>query len=387
MKFINISMSRMNFKEWLLQRNSVCAWIDESGNRIPLHDDYKKSLEYFFNYLNIGNKTEDEINEFAQSKNLIQVFYSHGHVDFLLFGNTLTDAQKTEMSKICKHVRGSCSVYMKQSGKQMHFNNIEELSKFYNINTNEWNLKNTLGAAMIGGAALGMASGITRDNGPAQPTTQAPQIKQTQPIAQIQPVNNKPIEKEEGKSKNNEIDMARTAKIIAQHEGLAKKRNPKIDEYFVYDDGVGNLTIGVGHFLKPSSQDKFKRLFGDTVNFKDVYSGKRGITKEQAYKLFEEDLKSHVEVAKRIFPKFDQYPQTIKETIVNMIFRGEISTKHKTYNFMINDQWDKASEEYLKRYDYENAVKNKIPGIMKRMEENQKKMKEYGEQLNRTLQK
>jgi len=123
------------------------------------------------------------------------------------------------------------------------------------------------------------------------------------------------------------------------------------------------------------------------VNFKDVYSGRKGITKEQAYRLFEEDLKSHLETTKRLFPKFNEYPQYVKEALVNMVFRGEINTKHKTYNFIINDRWEEAAEEYLKRYDYKNAVANKIPGVIGRMEENQKKLIDYARERKSTLQK
>ena len=72
------------------------------------------------------------------------------------------------------------------------------------------------------------------------------------------------------------FDYAAFTNKIRQYEGYRNK---------VYDDGRGNATIGVGHMITPQSRQTFNQLFGKTVNFDDVASGKTTLTKSQIQRL------------------------------------------------------------------------------------------------------
>lgn len=165
----------------------------------------------------------------------------------------------------------------------------------------------------------------------------------------------------------------------------------EIDKYFdyirknegyrtrVYDDGRGNATIGVGHLLTNNSQEIFRNLFGNEVNFNDIRSGRSSLTNEQVLKLFEYDTKKHLARAKRNFPKFESYPFYLRVALLDSVFRGD--TGPKTTSLINQDKWEEAAEEYLNRYDYKNRQKLGIPGIGTRMERNRDAMLRYAREI------
>lgn len=67
---------------------------------------------------------------------------------------------------------------------------------------------------------------------------------------------------------------------------------------------------------------------------------------------------------------FDKLPPNVKTAVVNAIYRGDLGPKTKDY--MKNNVWNKVSIEYLDHEGYKNASKNKMNGIVPRMNWNAK---------------
>jgi len=153
---------------------------------------------------------------------------------------------------------------------------------------------------------------------------------------------------------------------IKNNEGYSEK---------VYDDGVGNLTIGVGHLITPNSKSLFYKLFGDSVNFDDVKSGKTSLDAKQVKILFSHDVQEHLKKAKRLFNSFDSYPLYLRQALLDSVYRGD--TGNNTRKLINQGKWEEAAVEYLNRRDYRNRVQLGIRGIGKRMEHNRDAMLKY----------
>lgn len=149
--------------------------------------------------------------------------------------------------------------------------------------------------------------------------------------------------------------------------------------YYIYDDGRGNPTIGVGHLITKNSRDIFNELFGRSIDFDKILSGQLGLTKEQVEKLAKYDSKKHLERAKKIFNNFDNYPVYLQYALLDSVYRGD--TGPKTTVLINQGKWEEAAKEYLNRYDYKNADQLGIPGIKSRMESNQKAFLQYANEL------
>ena len=129
---------------------------------------------------------------------------------------------------------------------------------------------------------------------------------------------------------------------IRSNEGVSTK---------TYTDTSGNKTIGVGHLLK------------------------KGEKVDDIEETFKTDVKGKIETAKSLFPKFNEYPLKVKQSLVDGIFRGEYKKGQKTVDYINKGEWDKVPNEYINRNDYrvskasEKASKP-ITGVYKRMDRN-----------------
>jgi GH24 family phage-related lysozyme (muramidase) len=143
---------------------------------------------------------------------------------------------------------------------------------------------------------------------------------------------------------------------IGDNEGL---------ELEVYKDSKGIPTIGVGHKIRPGED----------------FSG--GITREEALRLFSEDLQERLSVTKSLFPAFDSYPNSVKVALLDGVFRGDHKRSYRTTKLINAGNWIEASKEYLRHNDYYESLKEKT-GVAGRMEGNAKRMYDYGKQLQKT---
>ena len=149
----------------------------------------------------------------------------------------------------------------------------------------------------------------------------------------------------------------------------------------VYDDGRGNKTIGIGHMLTSDSKNIFQQLFGNTVNYDAVVSGKQQLTNQQVQTLANYDIDKHLNRARKSFPKFNTYPYYIQRALLNSVYRGD--TGMRTIKLINAGKWREAAVEYLNRHDYMNAQQLGIPGIVPRMNANRDAFLRYARDLEK----
>jgi len=107
-------------------------------------------------------------------------------------------------------------------------------------------------------------------------------------------------------------------KQLIRHEGLELKP---------YKDSVGKLTIGVGRNLED-----------------------RGVTKEEAMYLLENDIAIVLDAAVRLFPRFSAYPESKRLVIADMLFNlGESSFRGfvEMIEAIKQEDWDRAALEMV----------------------------------------
>lgn len=172
----------------------------------------------------------------------------------------------------------------------------------------------------------------------------------------------------------------------------------------VYDDGRGFATIGIGHMMGKIERDKkgniinivpnerSKSIFakvlagekdanGELIDFNKVLWGKQKLSKDQIKKLVVSDISTHEDLAKKLFPKLDEYPVFVKAALLNGVYRGEYKKDYKVTHAINAGNFKLAADLYLQRHDYKNAKKLGISGIIPRMNENKAAMLVYALQL------
>ena len=144
---------------------------------------------------------------------------------------------------------------------------------------------------------------------------------------------------------------------IKGHEGTELKP---------YKDTSGNLTVGSGHLFKE----------GEPVVEK---------TQPESDALLDEDVRTHIEKTKDLFPDYDKFPISVKKALVDGRFRGDYTSEHKTTQLINRGDFLSASNEYINRQDYRESKAsegkpNAFTGVYKRLDENAKLLKDYGEE-------
>jgi GH24 family phage-related lysozyme (muramidase) len=174
----------------------------------------------------------------------------------------------------------------------------------------------------------------------------------------------------------------------ALRSGEVKLLGGKLSDYIanwegkeneVYKDSAGLPTIGIGHYLTNSEQDKrlFKSLFGNSVNYNKVLNGTQKLENDQVEKLFNVDVKIKEKLAKTKISEFESFPQYIKNAIICGLYRGDLGPK--TIGHINSGDWQKASTEYL---NHSNA-RSGPDQIKRRMKTNALAFSHYGKQLDR----
>lgn len=120
----------------------------------------------------------------------------------------------------------------------------------------------------------------------------------------------------------------------------------------VYKDSSGLPTVGIGHYLTDTKQDRqlFAVLFGKSVDYDDVLSGKQSLTDEQIEKLFNVDVKIKEKLASNKIDNFSSLPMYVKNAVINALYRGDLGPK--TIKLINTGNWGAAAKEYL---NHQNA--------------------------------
>ena len=155
-----------------------------------------------------------------------------------------------------------------------------------------------------------------------------------------------------------------------------------------YDDGKGNMTIGIGHKITDSSPRVFGGLFGDEVG-SSYLSGKTPMPPEHQERLLVEyDKPQHRNVARRLFTRYDTYPDTVRHSLLNTVFRGEVKSEHRWPRLFNEGRYEEAAQEYLNNDEYRASRDEGInPGVAKRMEGNQKAFLQYAKEFREKAEK
>jgi GH24 family phage-related lysozyme (muramidase) len=138
-----------------------------------------------------------------------------------------------------------------------------------------------------------------------------------------------------------DMDYGSMFDYISNSEGL---------RLHAYEDVNGYLTIGIGHLLEGDDRTTFHALFGDSLDYDDVVSGKTPITKDQAKALFERDVQGKLADARRIVPTFDSLKQETKNAIVDALYRGDLGPN--TIKLINAGKWKEAALEYLNHAEF-----------------------------------
>ena len=146
-----------------------------------------------------------------------------------------------------------------------------------------------------------------------------------------------------------------------------------------YDDGAGNLTIGIGHLITPQSRDIFRQLFGNNVNYNEIVSGQSELTNNQINTLARRDIDEHLDRARGIFPDLATYPGYFQEALVDSVYRGDMGPQ--TTSLINNGEIAAAADEYINHAGYRSAPGRGMGGIVRRMDANREAMLQYAREL------
>lgn len=189
------------------------------------------------------------------------------------------------------------------------------------------------------------------------------------------------------------VDAARTKQPVtpivqtAVKSGESSLLNNKTSDYIghwegkrdtVYNDSAGLPTIGIGHYLDNSAQDRqlFKALFGNSVNYDKVLNGQQKLTNDQIEKLFNVDVKIKEKLASKKISNFSGLPIYVKNAIINGLYRGDLGPR--TIGLMNKGDWGSAAKEYL---NHKNA-KSGPSQIQRRMKTNALAFAKYAKTQN-----
>lgn len=133
--------------------------------------------------------------------------------------------------------------------------------------------------------------------------------------------------------------------------------------------GKKYLTIGHGHLLNNSKRSR--------TAWKNALPNKpygSPITKKEAQKLYDVDIKDYIKDAKKFTVNFDKYSWELQKQIIMSTYRGAWGQSKNTRRLLKEGKFEEAAVEFLNRDDYRKAdpnhpEHNKLPGIRPRMEE------------------
>ena len=138
----------------------------------------------------------------------------------------------------------------------------------------------------------------------------------------------------------------------------------------VYPVGsTAEFDIGAGHpMVNPNnanptiaSKSLFRKLFpelsprGDPDRFWRQIRGGTALTLQQANKLINDDITTHIKRTKGLFPGFNCYPDYVQYALVDSVYRGDFKKTYKTTKYINSGNWPMVPWEHTNRKDYDLA--------------------------------
>jgi len=221
---------------------------------------------------------------------------------------------------------------------------------------------------LVAAGAIGLSA---LSNSPALAAKQDAKPAITQQATKPQSAVKSAITQQDTNPQSSEASLLnkKTSDYIGQWEGKRKS---------VYLDTENKPTIGIGHYLTNTQQDRdlFKSLFGNSVNYDAVLKGKQKLTDDQIERLFNVDVKVKERLANNKINNFSSLPQYVKNAIINAFYRGDIGPK--TIKLMNVGNWNMVAKEYL---NHQNA-RSGPDQIQRRMKTNALAFTQYAKNKN-----
>jgi len=135
------------------------------------------------------------------------------------------------------------------------------------------------------------------------------------------------------------------------------------------------FTVGHGHLLDGSERSRkaFKEAFPDK-NYDEFMAGKGTLTKEEAFLLFEKDIPTYIERAKKFTNKhgglkFEDHTEELQIQLISATYRGSWGKSPKARKYLSEGKYEEAAKEFLDNKEYKDAATDpRIFGIRARME-------------------
>lgn len=150
------------------------------------------------------------------------------------------------------------------------------------------------------------------------------------------------------------------------------------------------FTVGHGHLLDGSKRSRaaFKEAFPDK-NYDDFMAGKGTLTKEEAFRLFEKDIPTYIERAKKFTDayeglKFEDHTEELQVQLISATYRGSWGLSPKARRLLSQGKYEEAANEFLNNKEYRDAATDsRITGIRARMEKVANAIRTEGERKKR----
>jgi len=233
-------------------------------------------------------------------------------------------------------------------------------------------------AALPGTAYLGNKAGEALADKPtpivqpAQPPTQPPPaVVAGQPVAApaapvAAPVAAPPVPGQPA----NELP-ANVYTWIFNNETLDRDGDGDRDADLVaYDDGAGNMTIGVGHHLQGTQADRAQLAAVTNTDYDQLVNTTAALTEPEALQLFSNDVDlEYVPAVRNELPNFNTYNAELQAALVDAEYRGDLGDDTVD---LINAGADgeQIATEYLNHQGYRTADERGLGGIRVRMDAN-----------------
>jgi lysozyme len=144
--------------------------------------------------------------------------------------------------------------------------------------------------------------------------------------------------------------------LIRKHEG---------HKNHVYLDSVGKKTIGIGFNLtRPDAPTIIKSIGAD---YNKVINGQQDLTDDQIKTLFQINVKTAYNDAKKFLPQFDGLPRNVKLAVLDMSFNlgyTRLSKFNITKQHITDGNYKKAGEEILNS-KWASQVKSRANNLAK----------------------
>jgi hypothetical protein len=245
--------------------------------------------------------------------------------------------------------------------------------------------KKLIALGLASAAALPITAHLGQKAGEALRPAPAPIVQSAQPSTQLPPpiVAGQPVVPQPaGGGADTNATAQQFFDRLAREEGFRAR---------VYNDTAGNPTIGYGHHLDGTNEDRqavataVEGAGFNAVNYDNLLGGTETVDENGTGRaIFNVDLDHHLAIARRLVPAFDTLPVEVELALADAAFRTDLQGSPDAVTLMNNNQWVEAAAEYIDNDEYRaSRAQGARHGVWQRMDRNAAAFRQYGEALIR----